>query len=576
MIKSEFHMTPLNINNFSRMNKIKDSFLFSPLIIVSLICFSCQSKSANEATLQQGLVGYWKLSKDILDYSGNKLPTKEKKADNMNYEDDNDNPKERKRWIEVNASPKLQFADKDFTITAWVNLSENNVTGDILSQYDISKRKGFHLSVKTNPSPSGVANSSQLSFGIDDNISMQWEDCGRPGNALMAYGLTEYKGILYAGTCEPRLGDAGHVYRYDSSNQAWIDCGSPDQSNSVIALTEYEGKLYAGTGKYRVAGSSLPESENTTLGGRIFRLEEPNNWVDCGRLPDVESIASLVVYNGALYASSLYSPGFFKYDKNDQWLDCGVPDGKRVVSFGVFDGYLFATSYDVGNVYRYDGSEWIDCGQVGDNTQCYGFSTYQGELHVSTWRSGRVFAYEGINNWRDVGRLGNELEVMGLITHNGQLLGGTLPLAEAYVYEGDTIWRRMDQLDKTENVIYRRAWTMAEHNGKVYCSTLPSGHIYSYEAGKSVTWDKSFPAGWHHIVVSKSINSLKLYVDGELVNETMIPDSLIFNLESTAPLKIGFGQNDIFKGQIKEVRLYNRMLKEEEIESLTKRPRSIR
>jgi len=53
------------------------------------------------------------------------------------------------------------------------------------------------------------------------------------------------------------------------------------------------------------------------------------------------------------------------------------------------------------------------------------------------------------------------------------------------------------------------------------------------------------------------------------VNETMIPDSLIFNLESTAPLKIGFGQNDIFKGQIKEVRLYNRVLKEEEIESLT-------
>lgn len=57
-------MTPLNINNFSRMNKIKGSFLFSPLIIVSVLYFSCQSKSANEATLQQGLDGlitdnYW-------------------------------------------------------------------------------------------------------------------------------------------------------------------------------------------------------------------------------------------------------------------------------------------------------------------------------------------------------------------------------------------------------------------------------------------------------------------------------------------------------------------------------------
>ncbi|WP_298651292.1 LamG domain-containing protein [uncultured Proteiniphilum sp.] len=86
-----------------------------------------------------------------------------------------------------------------------------------------------------------------------------------------------------------------------------------------------------------------------------------------------------------------------------------------------------------------------------------------------------------------------------------------------------------------------------------------------------MTWHKSFPTGWHHVVASKSANNLKLYVDGELVNETMIPDSLMFNMDSTAPLKIGSGQNDIFKGQIKEVRLYNRVLKEEEIELLAKR-----
>ena len=111
---------------------------------------------------------------------------------------------------------------------------------------------------------------------------------------------------------------------------------------------------------------------------------------------------------------------------------------------------------------------------------------------------------------------------------------------------------------------------MAEHAGKVYCGTLPSGHIYSYEAGKSVTWGKSFPGGWHHVVASKSANSLKLYVDGKLVNRTQIPDSLRFNLESAAPMQIGFGQHDIFKGQIKEVRVYNRVLKQEEIELLAK------
>ncbi len=554
------------------MHKIKNIFLISPIIIVSVICFSCHFQSTNKTTVDQGLVGYWKLSEDILDHSGNNLLTKEQSVYGVNDKDHVGGFKGGKSWLEVPISPEIELADKDFSIAVWVNASdtENDITGDILSRYDLSKRKGFHLSVKTNPSPTGVGNFRQLSFGIDDNISTQWEDCGRPGNALLAFGLTEYKGTLFAGTCEPELGDAGHVYRYDSAHQDWIDCGTPDQSNTVFALTEYEGKLYAATGKYRVAGSSLPESENVALGGRVFQFEEPDKWIDCGKLPGVEAIVSLVVYKGELYASSLYSPGFFKYNKNNQWEDCGTPDGKRIVSFGIFNGYLFATSYDVGNVYRYDGKDWVDCGKVGENTQTYGFAVYQGQLYVSTWPSGRVFAYEDINNWKDAGRLGDELEVMGLIVHNGQLLGGTLPLAETYLYEGDTIWKRMDQLDKTKNVKYRRAWTMVEHHGKVYCSTLPSGHIYSYEAGKSVAWDQSFPAGWHHIAALKSANTLKLYVDGQLVNKTQIPDSLRFNMDSTAPMRIGFGQYDIFNGQINEVRLYNRVLKEKEIKSLAK------
>ena len=553
------------------MFKIKNLFFLAPIIITSVVCFSCYPKSTNKIAVDQGLVGYWKLSEDMLDHSGNNLHAEVQSVNGVNDIAHVVGFKGSKSWFEVPASPKLQLADKDFSVAVWVDAldTDSDIAGDILSQYDLSNRKGFHLSLKTNPSPTGVANFRQLSFGIDDNSSTKWEDCGRPGNALLAFGLTEYEGTLFAGTCEPESGDAGHVYRYDSVSQDWIDCGAPDQSNTVFALTEYEGELYAGTGKYRLGGSSLSESENISLGGGIFRFEEPDKWIDCGKLPGVEATISLVVYKGELYASSMYSLGFFKYNKKiSKWEDCGTPDGKRVVSFGIFNGYLFATSYDVGHVYRYDGKEWIDCGQVGENTQTYGFVVYQGQLYVSTWPSGRVFAYEGVNNWKDVGRLGDELEVMGLIVHNGQLLGGTLPLAETYIYEGDTTWRKMDRLDETENVKYRRVWTMAEHAGRVYCSTLPSGHIYSYEAGKSVSWGKSFPAGWHHVVALKSVNTIELYVDGKLVNKTQIPDSLRFNLESTAPMRIGFGQYDIFKGQIKEVRLYDRALKEGEIELL--------
>src|SRR5690606_33104255 len=117
------------------------------------------------------------------------------------------------------------------------------------------------------------------------------------------------------------------------------------------------------------------------------------------------------------------------------------------------------------------------CGQLGDNTQTYSFAVYYGRLYVGTWPRGRVYRFEGNNDWTDVGRLGDELEVMGMLVHNGRLIAGTLPLAEVYSYEGDTIWRKLTRLDHTPDVTYRRAWTMAEHNGKVYCSTLPSGKI---------------------------------------------------------------------------------------------------
>lgn len=546
------------------------------LIVLLTICFtgwvslSCHTNESGGGELNDGLIGYWKLDGDGIDYSGNNLHAELIRSRNRPDSGSVNDTEHNDVWHQVSASSKLKM-DDDFSISVWIDALSpgRDVSGDIISQYDVGRRKGFHLSLTTNPSPTGVGNSRRLRFGMDNNIASEWMDCGRPGQVLLAFGLAEYNGDLYASTCEPEAGGAGHVYRYDSENNTWKDCGAPDRSNTVFALTEYKGDLYAATGKYRVAGSSLPESANTAVGGRIFRYDGPGKWVDCGQLPGVEAIIGLVVYKDELYASSLYSPGLFKYEADNTWTRCSTPDGKRIQSFGVYDGHLFATSYDLGHVYRFDGTEWVDCGQVGqNNTQTYGFSVYQGELYVSSWPSGKVYAYEDIKQWRDVGRLGEELEVMGVIVYNGQLLGGTLPMAEAYRYQGDTTWQRMDQLDTTENVKYRRAWTMTEHDGRVYCSTLPSGHIYAYKAGETVVWRKSFPEGWHHVVVSKSANKLSLYVGGELVDQKSIPTSDSYHLSSGSPFNIGFGQHDVFQGRIKELRMYNRVLTKHQIDVL--------
>jgi hypothetical protein len=276
-----------------------------------------------------------------------------------------------------------------------------------------------------------------------------------------------------------------------------------------------------------------------------------------------------VVFRGNLYAGSLYRPaGFFRYEGETKWTDCGVPDGKRVEALGVWNGHLYATSYDAGRVYRYDGAKWTDCGQLGDpkeNTQTYSFAVYEGRLYVGTWRSGRVYRFEDVNRWTDVGRLGEELEVMGMLVHNGRLLAGSLPLAEVYSYEGDAVWRKLLQLDKTPDVRYRRAWTMAEHQGKVFCSTLPSGKIFSTEAGKSVFADRPLAPGWRHVAAVKERGALTLYVDGKQIAQSVPFDPKDFDLTNDRPLRIGFGANDYFHGQMRDVRLYRGALTRDEI-----------
>jgi len=489
--------------------------------------------------------------------------------------------------IDANDAPRI--GKHDFSLATWVRCDEpsDSLPGDLISQYDVSKKRGFHLTLKSAPgSTTNQANWRHLQFGIDDDHSSRWRDCGRPGNATLAFALAVHNGHLYAGTCEPGIEQSGRVYRFAGGNQ-WVDCGAPDQSNSVTSLAVYRGELYAGTGKYRLAGSSLSESDNPNLGGRIFRYDDANRWVDCGQLPNTEAVGGMVVFQDRLYASSLYRPaGFFRYqpessaDQTDLWATLPVPTGldltsdlrveKRVEALTVFDKHLYASSYDGGHVYRFDGEQWTDCGLLGNNTQTYSFAQYQGKLHVGTWPSGKVFRFENLNRWTDVGRLGEELEVMGMSVHNGRLIAGTLPLAEVYAYDGAQSWHRLTQLDSTPDVKYRRAWTMAEHDGELYCSTLPSGKVFAYSQGHQAVWGQPLPNRWCHVTAIKSGQQLRIYVDGELVAKSHLDEQANFDLNCESEMRIGSGMNGPLNGRLSDMRIYNRALNDAEIEALAK------
>lgn len=535
------------------------------------------------------LLGHWPLTKDGRDHSGHGRHAQIHHVDfTAPGPSDGDATAAsfngHNSWLEIPAAETpLNSGTETFTISCMVHTAEalDDTPGDLLSQYDFQKRRGFHLALKTNAGVTcSQANSRQLQFGIDNQqVQPTWTDHGRPGNAIVAFSMCTFDGHLYAATCEGGVGETGHVYRFDGGD-TWTSCGAPDQSNAVTALAEYKGQLFAATGKYRLRGSALQESQNENLGGRVFRYAGDSRWIDCGQLPNTEAVGGLVVFRGRLYASSLYRPaGFFRYESDGEWTDCGTParpadrpgdtPTMRVEAMGVHDGYLWATSYDGGRVFRYDGDQWEDVGQLEDNTQTYAFAVRNGRLYVGTWRSGKVYRLESPNDWSDAGRLGEELEVMGMLVHNGRMIAGSLPLAEVYEFDGGTTWNRLARLDHTPDVKYRRAWTMAEYDGRVFCATLPSGKIFSWSAGRVAMADRSLPAGWHHVAAVKSDDRLSLYVDGKRIAQSSAFDTADYDLSGTGPLRIGLGPNDFFSGRLSDVRLYRGALTAEQIGELS-------
>jgi outer membrane protein assembly factor BamB len=459
-------------------------------------------------------------------------------------------------------SDRIALGTQPFTLALTVDVDEDfgDSLGDIVSLYDPAHRRGFNLGIYNhNGVTNSQPNSRQLHFGIDNGqADNDFIDHGRLGDAVYIFSLCVHNGKLYAATCHAGPNQTGRVFRYETLDR-WTDLGSPDQANAISALAVFDGQLYAASSKYRLAGSSLSESENKNFGGKVFRLSPDDTWEDCGSVsPETQAIAALTVFRGKLYASSLYQPaGFFRYEGNQQWTPCNTPNGKRTEALCVFNDALYATCYDQGSIFRFDGQNWTNVGTLPDATQTYGLAIHQGDLYVSEWPNAHVYRYRADNDWVNTGRLGQELEAMPLLVYNGKMYGGTLPLAEIYRFDGDQQWTRIGRVDFTPDVKYRRAWSMAVYQGRLFVGTLPSGHVLSIEAGKNATHDYPIQPGRHDILAVRGEQNLKLYLDGKLVATSAKFNPQDYDLSLDQPMNIGFGAQDHFRGAISNVRLYS-------------------
>ena len=472
----------------------------------------------------------------------------------------------------------------DFSVALWLR-SDGDVVGDLVSRFDADARRGFSLAVATS---SGVTSTAQpnyrhLQFGIDNGTTPRWVDRGRPGRAAFVTALCACGGSLHAGTCELGAQERGHLWRYGGAQQ-WDDMGSPPEGcNSVPTVVAFDGALHCGSGRYNPQGSCLGDARNNTPGGRVYRVEAGGEWIDCGhpggegaRGEDqapatghsetgrADEAMSLTVFRGNLYVTSCHRRGAFRYEGDRSWKPIGLDH--RLMTFTIYRDRLYAL-VNGGGVYRYeDGSDWTFCGNPVGSRQTYSAAVLRGELLVGTWPEGDVQRYEGGDAWSTIGRAGYEREVMAMLLYNGKLYAGTLPMANVWRLDGEA-FTFMRNLDNTPTYL-RRVWSMGIHDGRLYCGTLPSGRVWSLEAGRMATHEHALPSGWHHVAAVRRERRLELYLDGRHVAGSMEFDPGDYDLGTDAPLDIGSGPGHPFRGNMRDVCLYDCALAPREIRQL--------
>ena len=242
-------------------------------------------------------------------------------------------------------------------------------------------------------------------------------------------------------------------------------------------------------------------------------------------------------------------------------------------------------------MFEYDGQAWKTLGNpIGSFEECnqlHSHGVFGGELYVGTWPLGKV-AVRRDDAWVDVGRLGDATEVVDLMAYNGSFYAGTIPRAEVFRFDGPNRWTSLGRLfdpsgyDAKEDVEdWTRASSLRLFQGKMYCSTATCyrsliekprpndirGKVFRYQTGAGVSVDHDLGAGWKSIAAVRDGSTMKLFVDGRLVAESRSEEAPL-DVTTDAPLRIGFGPHSQFQGKIREVRIYNRALNDEQVHSL--------
>src|SRR5262249_21786284 len=207
---------------------------------------------------------------------------------------------------------------------------------------------------------------------------------GKPGSAAVFNGESSHLEIADHPSLRVGVGDL--------TATAWIR--SDAEHGDVVGqiLGKFDTRTRKGFHLYLLTSTGVTSAAQPHYRHLHFGIDDGQldpGWTDCGRPGSAVKVASLVVSDGLLYASTLETgPGqmghVWRYDGGQKWLDLGNPAGCNAIpSVAEFEGALYCGTgrYNLsgsvlsgplhnptpgGKVFRLDpDGRWIDCGHPG-------------------------------------------------------------------------------------------------------------------------------------------------------------------------------------------------------------------
>lgn len=256
----------------------------------------------------------------------------------------------------------------------------------------------------------------------------RWEDCGSPFPSNAVSALAVHDGALYVAASHYRSGGSamansentlhgGRVFRYRGGTE-WEDCGKLGEIEAIYGLTTFKGRLYASS-LYAPAG--------------FFRYEGGTTWTDLGTAGG--RVEALGVHNGHIYGTGFDEnfAGVSRFD-DPGWTYFGEPpDTTQTYSFMQYQGALFVGSWPSGKVFELEGpGVWTDRGQLGEEKESMGMAVYNGMLYAGTLPLAQVYRYDGGTTWTNTGQLDTTPDATyrrawSMAVFQGALYCGVLP-----------------------------------------------------------------------------------------------------------------------------------------------------